>query len=44
MAKKLHIRTGDNVTVLSGKDRGKHGKVLEVNPEKGTVLITEVCF
>ncbi len=39
MAKKLHVRAGDNVTVLSGKDRGKHGKVLEVNMEKGTVLV-----
>lgn len=42
MVKKLHVKTGDNVTVLSGKDRGKHGKVLEVNPNKGTVLIEGV--
>jgi len=30
--KKLHIRKGDTVKVLSGNDRGKTGKVLEVYP------------
>jgi len=44
MAKKLHIKTGDNVKVLSGKDRGKHGKVLEVNPDKGTVLVEGISI
>ena len=26
---KLHVKTGDTVIVLSGKNRGKQGKVLE---------------
>ena len=25
----LHIKTGDNVQIMSGKDKGKQGKVLE---------------
>lgn len=37
--RKLHVRAGDNVTILTGKDRGKNGKVLQVNPDKGTVLV-----
>ncbi len=40
--KKLHVRAGDNVTVLTGKDKGKNGKVIEVNPDKGTVLVEGV--
>jgi large subunit ribosomal protein L24 len=39
MATKVHVKKNDNVVVLAGKDRGKKGKVLEVNPEKNTVLV-----
>ena len=28
---KLHVKTGDTVVILSGKDKGKQGKVLEVD-------------
>ena len=27
---KVHVKTGDTVVILSGKDKGKKGKVLEV--------------
>ncbi len=37
--KKLHIRKGDLVEVISGNDRGKRGKVLRVFPDRGRVLI-----
>ncbi len=36
---KLHIRKGDTVKVLAGDDKGKQGKVLEVNPEKKRALV-----
>jgi large subunit ribosomal protein L24 len=36
---KLHIRKGDMVKVLTGDDRGKEGKVLEVNLEKRRALV-----
>jgi large subunit ribosomal protein L24 len=35
----LHIKKGDTVVVLSGKDRGKQGKVLSAFPKKETVVI-----
>ncbi len=41
---KSHIRKGDTVVVLSGKDRGKQGKVLRVNPSKGTAIVERVNF
>jgi len=39
-----HIRKGDTVVVLSGKDRGKQGRVLRVNATKGTAIVERVNF
>ncbi|MBZ4683763.1 MAG: large subunit ribosomal protein [Fusobacteriaceae bacterium] len=36
---KLHVKTGDTVYVISGKDKGKTGKVLRVFPKKGKVIV-----
>ena len=36
---KLRIRTDDNVVVTSGKDKGKTGKVLRVEPKKNRVFV-----
>ena len=33
------IRRDDEVVVISGKDRGKTGKVLRVDPQKGRVYV-----
>jgi large subunit ribosomal protein L24 len=33
------IRKGDEVQVISGKDKGKRGKVLEVLPKQERVLV-----
>ena len=33
------IRSGDEVVVISGKDRGKTGKVLRVDPKKSRVFV-----
>lgn len=39
---KIHVKEGDKVIVLSGKDRDKTGKVLEVMPGSGKVLVEGV--
>ncbi len=39
MIKKVHVKTGDTVVVLSGKDKGKQGKVLAVSPKEGKVIV-----
>tara|TARA_R110002096_G_scaffold201351_3_gene385819 strand:- start:2946 stop:3299 length:354 start_codon:yes stop_codon:yes gene_type:complete len=36
---KLHVKKGDEVKILTGKDLGKTGRVLMVLPEKGRVLV-----
>lgn len=38
----LHVKKGDTVVVLSGKDSGKKGKVLEVNPSAERVVVEGV--
>lgn len=38
----LNIKKGDNVLVLAGKDKGKTGEVLAVNPKNDTVLVSGV--
>jgi large subunit ribosomal protein L24 len=41
---RIRIRKNDLVEVISGRDRGKRGKVLMVLPEKGRVLVQGVNF
>lgn len=36
---KLKVRKGDTVKVISGDDKGKSGKVLEVNLERRRVVV-----
>nr|WP_174884173.1 50S ribosomal protein L24 [Merdimmobilis hominis] len=36
---KLHVKKGDTVVILSGKDNGKQGKVLEVSPKEQKVIV-----
>ena len=36
---KTRIRKGDVVQILSGKDRGKQGRVLESRPKEGRVVV-----
>ncbi|HOJ09500.1 MAG TPA: 50S ribosomal protein L24 [Clostridiales bacterium] len=42
MANKVHVKTGDMVYVLSGKGRGKKGKVLKVLPKEKRVVVQGV--
>ncbi len=35
----LHVKTGDNVMIISGKDKGQTGKVLQVSPAEKKVIV-----
>ena len=39
---KVHVRTGDEVIVINGKNRKTKGKVLEVSPKEGKVIVEGV--
>ena len=38
----LHVKTGDTVEVISGREKGKRGKIIKVQPKKGLVIIEGV--
>jgi large subunit ribosomal protein L24 len=39
MAQAMKIRKGDVVQVLTGKDRGKQGRIIEADPKKRRVIV-----
>ncbi len=38
----MNVKKNDTVLVLSGKDKGKQGKVLSVDPKGGKVIVEKV--
>ncbi len=42
MNKKVHVKKDDTVVVISGDDKGKQGKVVEVSPKEGKVIVEGV--
>lgn len=37
--KSMKIKTNDKVKILAGKDRGKEGKVIQVFPKEGKIVV-----
>ena len=42
MANKVHVKTGDQVVVISGNSKGTIGKVIGVSPKEGKVIVEGV--
>ena len=42
MKTKIHVKKGDMVQVITGKDAGKKGKILSVNTEKSRIVVEGV--
>ena len=38
----MHIKTNDTVVVLSGRDKGKRGKVMSVDPKAGKAIVENI--
>ena len=36
---KCHVKKGDEVVVLAGKEKGKRGKIIAVSPKKARVIV-----
>ena len=36
---KLHVKKGDTVVIISGDERGNKGKILDVSPKEGKVIV-----
>lgn len=39
-----HVKKDDHVVVLTGDDKGKKGRVLSVNKEKGTAIVEGINY
>lgn len=42
--RKLKIKRGDHVVVLTGKDKGKHGEVLKMMPSENRAIVKGVSM
>ena len=40
----IQIKKNDTVKVIAGRDRGKQGRVLSVDPDKGRILVEHVMM
>jgi len=36
---KCHVKKGDEVVVLAGREKGKRGKIIAVNPKAGRAIV-----
>ncbi|MDD2428360.1 MAG: 50S ribosomal protein L24 [Eubacteriales bacterium] len=41
---KLHVKTKDEVIVITGKDKGVKGKVINASPKTGKVIVEGVAM
>ena len=41
---KLHVKIGDNITIISGSEKNKTGEVIQVNKKTGKILVKGVNF
>ncbi len=42
MNKKFKLRKGDEVIVLTGKDKGKKGKIVKLLPKKDKAIVSDI--
>ena len=42
MKNKIKLRKGDEVIVLSGKDKGKKGKIVRIIPDNRKVVVADI--
>ena len=43
-AQKMHVKIGDNVTVISGFDKNKTGEVIKIYRNTGKILVKGINF
>jgi large subunit ribosomal protein L24 len=42
--RKMHVKIGDNVTVIAGTDKNKTGEVTKLYPNNGKILVKGINF
>jgi len=41
---KMHVRLGDNVTIISGADKNKTGEVIKLYKQTGKIVVKGINF
>ena len=41
---KMHVKIGDNVTIISGFDKKKTGEIIKIYPNTGKVIVKGINF
>lgn len=44
MSTKFHVKRGDEVVVISGAEKGKRGKIIQVLPKKERVIVEGIAM
>jgi len=44
VTKRVKVKKGDTVIIMAGRDKGKRGRILEVNPGAGKVKVEGVAM
>ena len=42
--KKMHVRIGDQVTIISGSDKSKTGEVIKIYRNSGKIIVKGINF
>ena len=40
--RKCHVKVGDNVAILSGKDKNKQGRIVALSPREGKAIVSGI--
>ena len=42
--KKVHVRVGDNVKIITGFDKNKMGKVIKIDNKTGKIIVKGINY
>lgn len=44
MKQRVHVKKGDEVVIIAGSNKGKRGKVIEVQRNSGRIIVEGACM
>jgi large subunit ribosomal protein L24 len=44
MKQRVHVKKGDEVVIIAGSNKGKRGKVIEVQRSSGRIIVEGACM
>ncbi len=44
MKQRIHVKKGDEVVIIAGSNKGKRGKIIEVQRSSGRIIVEGACM